>query len=211
MSQTLVYMGVVIGLMITTLSALTSLTSPTWIVYHLSTPTLTVYDHIGLFSRCSPSGCIPFPSIKFCSSLIPRDSPQPALAPHHHPSPFCTKWRSAGFLVNISVVANLVAFVTAAFILLSNASNSGNNSSNHAHKRHGSRILAVLMILAGAMELGAVGIISEVIDYERMFLVPGYELGRSWWVGLGGGVLSLLMGLGVGMVRLMETSVVSQQ
>lgn len=71
-------------------------------------------------------------------------------------------------------------------------------------RKHGTRIMAVLMMIAGTMELGAVAMVSELKEYEEMFQVPGYEHGQAWWVGLGGGVLSLIMGLGVGLVRLMD-------
>ncbi|KAK4669455.1 uncharacterized protein QC763_203185 [Podospora pseudopauciseta] len=199
-SQTASYMGVVVGSVTSTFSALISLTSPTWIVYQLSHP--RVYDHIGLFTRCSRSACVPFPSTRFCSSLTTPVSHIP-LHPRGKPPtpPFCTKWRSAGFLVNISVGLNLVSLVVAALLLLGNAHEP---HSYHMPRKHGTRIMAVLMMIAGAVELGAVAMVSELKEYEEMFQVPGYEHGQAWWVGLGGGVLSLIMGLGVGLVRLMD-------
>ncbi|KAK4177941.1 hypothetical protein QBC36DRAFT_299818 [Triangularia setosa] len=209
------YIGVLIGLGITTLATIDSLSSSTWITYDISNPDLHVYDHIGLFSRCAPSGCVPFPSIKFCSSLPPHSQPhsvisslpyachhphaiQSRAAPRHHPSTFCSKWRSAGFLLNLSVILSLVALVATMLIMLS--------SGNGSRKRHGWKILVGLMGLAGLVEIGAVGIVAEVKDYEQMFQVPGYELGRAWWIGLESGLMAVLMALGVGMVQMMGKS-----
>ncbi|KAK0735541.1 hypothetical protein B0T21DRAFT_451628 [Apiosordaria backusii] len=200
-----VYAGALIGLVVATLTTLSALQSSTWISYDLSAPDLAVYDHIGLSTRCTPSGCVPFPSVKFCSSLtsIPPHNSQ---APHHHPSMFCAKWRSAGFLLNLSLVFHLVAMVAAVFILISSRSSSSSSSNGTRRKKHGWKILAGLMGLMGVMEMSAVGIVAEVKDYEQMFQVPGYELGWGWWLGLGGGLMGLLMALAVGVAQVMMRS-----
>ncbi|KAK4203281.1 hypothetical protein QBC40DRAFT_262628 [Triangularia verruculosa] len=169
-----------------------------------------MFDHIGLFTRCSPSACTPFPSTRFCSSLPSHQPPRSYSYTTHHqtrgttttttttaaaPSTFCTKWRSAGALLNISAIFTLVAAITTLFIVLSKHNSHG--------RRHGWKVLAGVMGLAGVLEIGAVGIVAEVRDYEQMFQIPEYELGDGWWMGLGGGLMGVVLALGVGVMALM--------
>jgi hypothetical protein len=78
---------------------LTSITTPKWVSYTVSSPAGgKVFDTIGLHRRCTSTTntCAPFPDPARC---------------HGHGRSFCSMWRSTGFLMSFATVAELAAVV----------------------------------------------------------------------------------------------------
>lgn len=116
-----------------------SIALPNWISYHSSTDHDTIIINYGLHKRCSSitGECQPFPRYEDCTD---------------DDRYFCNMWRSTGFLLNFSLMAELACVVAYVVILVG-----GRNV-----RESGWKILAGLLGLVAVGELIAMALVVSV-------------------------------------------------
>jgi len=138
----------------------TSIFLPYWLV--IDTP-IPPSDHLtityGLHRACSSltSSCRPFPTTTDCLSSSDAHSS------------FCTLWRSAGFLLSLAGVLEVVTIVVFVIVLAGGV----------RKREEGWKALVGLMALVAGLQVAVVSIVAYELDYDERFF-PGWELGRSW-------------------------------
>ncbi|KAI5819443.1 hypothetical protein BZA77DRAFT_304097 [Pyronema omphalodes] len=173
MTRTLVYASELVLFTLASALTLLSILIPSWISYHDSGPPSghPLTYHLGLHSRCSTSGCTPFPRRNDC---------------HGSSRAFCSIWRSVGFLMSLAVVLEAATIVCFGTILMG----------GRAKREQGWGIVTVMMGLTAILQATAVVLIENVfVNDERFF--DGWELGRSWVLAGGSAVGMLLLAGGL--------------
>ncbi|KAK4163599.1 hypothetical protein QBC43DRAFT_319386 [Cladorrhinum sp. PSN259] len=168
----------------------------------------SISDYFGLYQRCtttttttttqqcttsSTRRCVPFPEELNC----PEEGNDAGL-----PS-FCSMWRTArlilGLVVPLLQLCTLVAFIyfktstststgrsmgRTTSVVPSDGSARSSPSSNSNGKKKMFMIPAAMLVLTGCAQGLGVVIIDYLFDHDPLFLVPGYQLGLSWYLGL---------------------------
>jgi len=134
---------------------LTSIVSPKWVSYTVSSPSGgTVTNTIGLHRRCtySPTGtCAPFPDEARCEG---------------DGRSFCSMWRTTGFLMSFATVAELAAIVGFLIIM----------AGGRVKRQGGWKILGGLLAAVAAAEfVGMAVVVSLAASY-----LPTNVLGLMW-------------------------------
>lgn len=136
---------------------LTSTIAPNWISYTLTTPSGdAVRDTIGLYRRCTSSTgkCVPFPDEARCPSTS-----SPSFPSSSYSSSFCSMWRTAGFLMNFAIVAELAALVGFVIIM----------AGGKVKRQGGWKILGGgLGAVAGAQFAGMAVVVSSAFFFHLM-------------------------------------------
>ncbi|KAK4113839.1 hypothetical protein N656DRAFT_601984 [Canariomyces notabilis] len=179
-----VYLAGVIVSIVALALTISSIASPRWISYRVLDPAggIVVDASIGLHQRCKWSAgasssrtCGPFPGDASCDGG--RAS-------------FCSMWRTAGFLMNFAVAAELATI--AGFVLVSR---------NARVKRHGGwKILGFMLVVVAAAQFLSMAVVvshAYLFDHDDLFLVPGYYLDSSWYLCLSSAIIALLCAFGL--------------
>ncbi|WPH01253.1 Hypothetical protein R9X50_00409100 [Acrodontium crateriforme] len=133
-----------------------SIAIPSWVTYTSPTSHDPIRIRYGLHQRCSSiSGkCTPFPQSDEC---------------HGEDRYFCSMWRTTGFLMNFSVIMEVVCVVAYITILF------GGRQSREA----GWKIMSGLLGLVAAGQMIAMALVAYLYEHDNRFFV-GSELGKSW-------------------------------
>ncbi|KAI0393346.1 hypothetical protein F5Y17DRAFT_459018 [Xylariaceae sp. FL0594] len=172
MTRTIVY-SVALGIFVcTTALTLASLLTPHWVTYSVTAaPTgATFSKHLGLHESCSTESsprCQPFPSDDDC-----RDD-----------RPFCSLWRSSGFLLSFATIVELATLVTFVVVL-----------AGGKYKREtGWRIVGGLLMADAVVEFASMGIVAWLFDHDSQFIVPGWSLDYSFYLCTASAAVSVVL------------------
>ncbi|KAL1836986.1 hypothetical protein VTJ49DRAFT_4420 [Mycothermus thermophilus] len=183
MTRSVVYAAASVALVAATALTITSLLSPNWVSYTIRSPSgAAVTDAIGLHRRCTTSYsstgagtttvvCTRFPEASRCGGDDDDTDDYPGNGTHTGdggPS-FCSMWQTAGFLVSLAVLAELVA------------------------------IGGIGVVMAGgkARRVAGLAVVAYLFDHDDLFLVPGYRLGSAFYLCAGSAGAAMLAAAGL--------------
>ena len=121
-----------------------SIALPNWVSYTSPTDNDPIRVTYGLHKRCSSitGSCTPFPQDEDC---------------HGSDRPFCSMWRSTGFLMNFTVVVGLATLVTYIVILVG----------GRGTREVGTKVLSGMLGLMGVAQLISMAlVVSRRFRYE---------------------------------------------
>nr|POE56236.1 hypothetical protein CFP56_50780 [Quercus suber] len=130
---------------------------PSWISYAPLTDDGGRSISYGLHKRCSgiTGRCTPFPQPTDCHGPDDRF--------------FCSMWRSTGFLMNFSLVMEVVCALAYVVVLLG----------GRGAREGGWKMVTGLLALVAAGQLVAMALVAYLYDHDNHFFV-GWELDKAW-------------------------------
>ncbi|KUI74252.1 hypothetical protein VM1G_09733 [Cytospora mali] len=137
----------------------------------------TFSQHLGLHHYCntalSDKPCRMFPEEKI--DCDPNDRY------------FCSMWRTTGFLMSFTTVAELATLV--GFVVTI-----GGGS---VKREYGWKVLAGLLAVVSIAQFAAMGLVSFLYDHDEFFSVPGWNLDTSWFLCTVSASIAALIGVGL--------------
>ncbi|PSN73662.1 hypothetical protein BS50DRAFT_569160 [Corynespora cassiicola Philippines] len=146
-----------------------SIVTPRWVSYSPNGERKASY---GLHSHCSAvtGVCDPFPSAHECT----KDGY------------FCNMWRTVGFLISFSVVAELCTLVSFAVIVAGGVQ----------RRSSGWKVVCVLLGFSGAVQCAGMAIVAFLFDHDEHFF-EGWFLDVSWTMSTASWVILVLTSAGI--------------
>ncbi|TQV92873.1 hypothetical protein V2A60_003821 [Cordyceps javanica] len=155
---------------------LASIAMPNWIDYAVTTAKGdTIRKTIGLHRSCSTLDgyrCAPYPTAGLCQSERPY---------------FCTVWRTTGWLASFSVVLALAGLVSFGVAL----------GGGKYRRESGWPFVAALVATFAGVQLIVVSIVAYLFDHDDQFVIPGWQLGASWYLSLSSALLGIATVVGL--------------
>ncbi|KAK3946045.1 hypothetical protein QBC46DRAFT_277007 [Diplogelasinospora grovesii] len=196
MTRTLVYSAALVAFIAATALTISSISSPNWISYSVSTGTSIIRDRYGLHLHCTTTTPLTPPTTSDSDGSL--RSPYPGMPGCVHfpdenqckgaEKQFCTKWRTTGFLMSFATVAELVTVVGFLVIM---------SGGRVKREQGGWRILGGLMGVTAGIQFFALSIVAYVFDHDDLFNVPGFRLDSSWYLCMGSAVIGILCAIGL--------------
>ncbi|KAK4457663.1 hypothetical protein QBC42DRAFT_278601 [Cladorrhinum samala] len=178
-----VYRGGLMGVAIATTLTLLSVSRPYWIT--LSHPPL-MSDSIGLYQRCTSSSSSSSSSQTRTCNRFPDERKCPLNQGNtSNENSFCSMWSTAGAVT--ALIVPLMEFLTLAVMMVKFRffdRRGGGGGRGGVQEGWKAIFPAGMVILAAGFEGFGVAVMAYIFDNDEMFLVPGYELGLSWYLAL---------------------------
>ncbi|EGX95886.1 hypothetical protein CCM_00540 [Cordyceps militaris CM01] len=153
-----------------------SIAMPNWIDYAVTTSQGdTIRKTIGLHKSCSNldgDRCTPYPTASLCQSERRY---------------FCTLWRTAGWLASLSVVLALAGLVSFGITL----------GGGKYKRASGWPFVAGLVAAFAAVQLIVISAVAYLFDHDEQFVIPGWQLGVSWYLALSSALLGIATVVGL--------------
>ncbi|OAA72629.1 hypothetical protein LEL_08413 [Akanthomyces lecanii RCEF 1005] len=153
-----------------------SIAMPNWIDYAVTTAKGdTIHKSIGLHKSCSTldgGRCSPYPTAALCQSGQRY---------------FCTMWRTTGWLASFSVVLGLAGLVAFAVTL----------GGGKYKRESGWPFVGGLIATFSAVQLIVISVVAYLFDHDDQFIIPGWQLGVSWYLALFSALLGMVTVVGL--------------
>ncbi|KAL2119501.1 hypothetical protein VTJ04DRAFT_6462 [Mycothermus thermophilus] len=203
MIRSVVYAAASVGLLAATALTISSLLSPSWVTYTTHPPSgataAAVTDAIGLYQRCtttlSTAGtrtvvCTRFPEPSRCGVGGSKgdDEVFGIVGDNDLPGPsFCSMWQTAGFLVGLAVLADVVTMAVIGLVM----------AGGKQRRINGWKVVCSVLVIGAGVQLGGLAVVAYLFDHDDLFLVPGYELGMAFYLSAGSVVAAMLAAAGL--------------
>ncbi|EON67561.1 hypothetical protein W97_06929 [Coniosporium apollinis CBS 100218] len=133
-----------------------SIVEPHWLRWDSPTGSGNIHQSLGLHRKCNSftGTCEHFPQYEDC---------------HGDDRPFCSLWRTVGFLMSFSVIVELALLVAYAVVILG----------GKQKRDQGWKIVCSLLVVAAAAQCASMAVVAGLLDRDDRFIV-GWALDRSW-------------------------------
>ena len=163
--------------------ATASILFPNWVSYSATTAAGSRHwKSIGLWTACASVSagihgheCHPFPRDEMCG------------AGGDEAQFFCSTWRAIGLVASLAIAGH-IATVVAFLVVL---------AGGKAKRQSGWKLLGALMLLLAVAEFCVIGAVAYLYDNDDEFMVPGWYLDKSWYLGGVGATVTTLTALGL--------------
>ncbi|KAJ3482048.1 hypothetical protein NLG97_g7672 [Lecanicillium saksenae] len=176
MTRVSVYSAALVAFVASAAMIVASIAMPNWIDYSVTTAKGdTIHKTIGLHKTCSTLdgySCTPYPTKNLCQS---------------DQRYFCTMWRTTGWLASFSVVLGLAGLVSFGITL----------GGGKYKRESGWPFVSGLIATFAAVQLVIVSVVAYLFDHDDQFIIPGWQLGVSWYLALFSAVLGIATVVGL--------------